>query len=393
MSRANGTGPKPQSHRHHHGRQRALGAGSGTARGPSATAPARVRSTRSIECLPRTDGIGVLTLFAFSSENWNRPTEEVGGLMKLFLGALEREVDELHRLGARLRFIGERSRFDGPILARMQAAEALTAGNTRLQPVHRRELRGALGHRARRTRRWPSEVAAGRLRARAASTKDALSARSWRCPTCPRRSLHPHRRRALRISNFLLWQLAYCELHFTDIVLARRGCGCAAAPRWTDYAGRERRLRPDQPPRSRAGRHRGNRVTNTRMLAALMHGPAGHRGVLFLPSAALAGGAGRGACCWSHCGSGLRLIGCRRHARRALTILLACNLALMARWSGARAGPRRVGRRCFQLVIALIGVGVVAGLRLLWLKLLPLRAHAHVGARAWPSSSSIGSAG
>ena len=86
---------------------------------------------RSVEfCLER--GIGALTLFAFSSENWNRPADEVGGLMKLFLGALEREVEELHRLGARLRFIGERSRFDGAILARMQAAETLTAANTRL---------------------------------------------------------------------------------------------------------------------------------------------------------------------------------------------------------------------------------------------------------------------
>ena len=70
-------------------------------------------------------GIEALTLFAFSSENWNRPTEEVGGLMRLFLGALEREVDELHRLGVRLRFIGERERFDPAIQARMQAAETL----------------------------------------------------------------------------------------------------------------------------------------------------------------------------------------------------------------------------------------------------------------------------
>ena len=79
------------------------------------------------------NGVQALTLFAFSSENWNRPSDEVGGLMKLFLGALEREVDELHRLGARMRFIGERARFAPEILARMQAAESLTAGNARLQ--------------------------------------------------------------------------------------------------------------------------------------------------------------------------------------------------------------------------------------------------------------------
>src|SRR5688500_19272219 len=78
-------------------------------------------------------GIEVLTLFAFSSENGGRPDEEIGGLMKLFIGALEREVDELHRRGVRIRFIGERDRFADAIRARMTAAETQTAGNTRLQ--------------------------------------------------------------------------------------------------------------------------------------------------------------------------------------------------------------------------------------------------------------------
>ena len=71
-------------------------------------------------------GIRVLTLFAFSSENWNRPAEEVGGLMKLFLTALDREVAELHRLGVRIRFIGERDRFADGIRSRMAEAEART---------------------------------------------------------------------------------------------------------------------------------------------------------------------------------------------------------------------------------------------------------------------------
>ena len=81
-------------------------------------------------CLER--GIEALTLFAFSSENWGRPEDEVGALMKLFLGALEREVDELDRRGVRVRFIGERERFSDAIRARMQGAEQLTAGNQRL---------------------------------------------------------------------------------------------------------------------------------------------------------------------------------------------------------------------------------------------------------------------
>src|SRR5687767_3774573 len=74
-------------------------------------------------------GIEALTLFAFSSENWGRPEDEVGALMKLFLNALEREVEELHRRNVRIRFIGERERFNEALRARMQVAEALTAGN------------------------------------------------------------------------------------------------------------------------------------------------------------------------------------------------------------------------------------------------------------------------
>src|SRR5690554_2840911 len=81
-------------------------------------------------CLER--GVGALTLFAFSSENWGRPADEVGALMKLFLNALDREVGELHRRGVRVRFVGDRSRFDAAITARMDAAEGLTAGNSRL---------------------------------------------------------------------------------------------------------------------------------------------------------------------------------------------------------------------------------------------------------------------
>src|SRR5262245_63686365 len=73
--------------------------------------------------------IHALTLFAFSSENWGRPEEEVGALMKLFLNAMEREVEELHRRGVRIRFIGQRERFGDAIRARMDAAESMTRDN------------------------------------------------------------------------------------------------------------------------------------------------------------------------------------------------------------------------------------------------------------------------
>ena len=183
-------------------------------------------------------GIEALTLFAFSSENWNRPQEEVGGLMKLFLGALEREVDELHRLGARLRFIGERSRFEGALLARMEAAESLTAGNARLQLSiaasygGRQDIAGA-------ARSLAIDVAAGRLKPEqvdeaALGTRVALA-------DLPAPDLFIRTGGEIRISNFLLWQLAYTELWFTETLWP--DVDAATLQRAIDdYAGRERRF-------------------------------------------------------------------------------------------------------------------------------------------------------
>lgn len=184
-----------------------------------------------------THGIEVLTLFAFSSENWGRPDEEVGGLMKLFLGALEREVDELHRLGVRLRFIGRRERFNDAILARMAAAEALTAGNARLQLV----IAASYGGRqdiADAARALAQEVAAGRLAADAID-EAALHAR-MALADLPEPDLFIRTGGELRISNFLLWQMAYTELWFTDTLwpdvdAATLDAAVAA------YAGRQRR--------------------------------------------------------------------------------------------------------------------------------------------------------
>ena len=192
---------------------------------------------RSVEfCLER--GIGALTLFAFSSENWNRPADEVGGLMKLFLGALEREVEELHRLGARLCFIGERSRFDGAILARMQAAETLTAANTRLHL----NIAASYGGRqdiAAAARALAEEVAAGRLRPEQID-EAALGARVA-LADLPAPDLFIRTGGELRISNFLLWQLAYTELWFTDALWPDVDATLLQAA-LDDYARRERRF-------------------------------------------------------------------------------------------------------------------------------------------------------
>ena len=183
-------------------------------------------------------GIEALTLFAFSSENWNRPTEEVGGLMKLFLGALEREVDELHRLGARLRFIGDRERFAPEILARMQAAETLTASNAKLQLCIAASYGGRqdIAHAA---RALAEDVAAGRLRPEQID-EHALSARVA-LADLPAPDLFIRTGGEIRISNFLLWQLAYTELWFTDTLWP--DMDAATLQRALDhYAGRERRF-------------------------------------------------------------------------------------------------------------------------------------------------------
>lgn len=192
---------------------------------------------RSVEfCLEK--GIPALTLFAFSSENWNRPADEVSGLMKLFLGTLEREVEELHRLGARLRFIGERERFDDAIRARMQAAEALTAGN------HRLHLTIAASYGGRQdivcaARALAEAVAAGRLR------PDQIDERTlgahMALADLPAPDLFIRTGGELRISNFLLWQLAYAELWFTDALWPDVDATVLQAA-LDDFARRERRF-------------------------------------------------------------------------------------------------------------------------------------------------------
>ncbi|MBB1089379.1 di-trans,poly-cis-decaprenylcistransferase [Lysobacter sp. SG-8] len=162
-------------------------------------------------CLER--GVEALTLFAFSSENWGRPEDEVGALMKLFLNALEREVEELHRRGVRIRFIGERERFSDAIRQRMAHAESVTAGNHRLHLT----IAASYGGRwdlAQAARALAEDVAAGRL-APEQIDEAALHARTC-LSDLPAPDLFIRTGGDLRISNFLLWQLAYTELWFTE---------------------------------------------------------------------------------------------------------------------------------------------------------------------------------
>jgi undecaprenyl diphosphate synthase len=184
------------------------------------------------------EGIEALTLFAFSSENWGRPDEEVGALMKLFMNALDREVAELDRRGVRIRFIGERARFNPPIRTRMEAAERQTLGNSRLTLT----IAASYGGRqdiAAAARSLAEDVAAGRLRPE--QIDEALFARRVALADLPPPDLFIRTGGDVRISNFMLWQLAYTELWFTETLWPELD---AATLRRAieDYASRERRF-------------------------------------------------------------------------------------------------------------------------------------------------------
>ncbi len=183
-------------------------------------------------------GIQALTLFAFSSENWGRPEEEVGALMKLFLNALEREVDELHRRGVRVRFIGERGRFSDTIRERMRHAEALTEGNNRLSLT----IAASYGGRqdiAMAARSLAEDVAAGRLRPE--DIDEAAFGARTALADLPAPDLFIRTGGDTRISNFLLWQLAYTELWFTETLWPELDADTLRQAIAT-YASRERRF-------------------------------------------------------------------------------------------------------------------------------------------------------
>lgn len=187
-------------------------------------------------CIER--GIGALTLFAFSSENWQRPPDEVSALMGLFLRALDREVEELHRRHVRLRFIGERGHFNADLQRRMQQAETLTLENRGLNL----SIAASYGGRwdiARAARRLAARVAAGEISVEDIDEQRVDEAMSL--AELPAPDLFLRTGGDQRISNFLLWQLAYTELYFTETLwpdLSRAVLDEAL----TAYASRERRF-------------------------------------------------------------------------------------------------------------------------------------------------------
>ena len=154
-------------------------------------------------------GVAYLTVFAFSTENWRRPADEVGFLMNLFLQSLQKQVARLHENGLRLQVVGDRSRFAPEIVAGIEAAEALTAANTGLTLTIAADYGG----------RWDILQAANKAVQQGAEhlTEDNLSAHLC-LGNMPEPDLFIRTGGEQRISNFLLWQLAYTELYFTDVL-------------------------------------------------------------------------------------------------------------------------------------------------------------------------------
>ncbi|MBB3122266.1 undecaprenyl diphosphate synthase [Massilia violacea] len=154
-------------------------------------------------------GIEYLTVFAFSSENWRRPEEEVSLLMRLFVTALEREVAKMHANNIRLKVVGDLSRFDAKLQAMIAAAERKTAANTRLTVTVCANYGG----------RWDIMQAVGKMVAAhpgASDFSEAQLAPHLAMAYAPEPDLFIRTGGEERISNFLLWQLAYTELYFTD---------------------------------------------------------------------------------------------------------------------------------------------------------------------------------
>lgn len=151
-------------------------------------------------------GVGVLTVFAFSSENWNRPVEEVTGLMELMVGALGREVPKLKEDGVQLHFIGERGGLSDKMVGGLLQAEAATAQN------HRLVLNVCFNYGG----RWDIARAAADLARRGEPLTEASMDRAMALAHVPDPDLFIRTGGEQRLSNFLLWQSAYSELFFSD---------------------------------------------------------------------------------------------------------------------------------------------------------------------------------
>jgi undecaprenyl diphosphate synthase len=188
------------------------------------------------DCIQR--NVRYLTLFAFSSENWRRPPDEVGMLMKLFLDALEREVADLHDNQVVLNFIGDRELLGAELTRRMRSAEQLTAQNTGLK-LNVAMAYGGRWDIAQACRSLAADAAAGTLAA--GDIDEALVAERLALAGIPDPDLLIRTGGEQRISNFLLWNLAYTELYFSEVLWPEFSAGHLDAA-FEFFAQRERRF-------------------------------------------------------------------------------------------------------------------------------------------------------
>jgi len=176
---------------------------------------AGVETVRRVVKLCLENGIQVLTLFAFSSENWQRPQQEVSSLMDIFMTALQQEIDSLHKNKVRLRFIGARNAFSEKLQQLIGEAETLTQNNPNLTLVIAANY-GGRWDIVETAKRLASLVKQGHLESQ--DINENYFTTQLCLADLPEPDLFIRTSGEKRISNFLLWQLAYTELYFTDIL-------------------------------------------------------------------------------------------------------------------------------------------------------------------------------
>tara|TARA_R110001592_G_C13178841_1_gene750620 strand:- start:3519 stop:4298 length:780 start_codon:yes stop_codon:yes gene_type:complete len=187
---------------------------------------AGVEAVRKVVTTCAEEGVEVLTLFAFSSENWRRPKDEVSALMRLFLFALEREVKKIHRNNIRLKIIGDRLQFSELLQKHMISAEALTAQNTGMTLVIAANY-GGQWDIVQAGKKLAEQVEQGLISSKDVNSELFQSFLS--IGDLPMPDLMIRTAGELRISNFMLWQLAYAEFYFSDLY-------------WPDFGSDQMRL-------------------------------------------------------------------------------------------------------------------------------------------------------
>ncbi len=183
-------------------------------------------------------GIPYLTVYAFSSENWSRPTVEVKQLLDLFMKALTKDIRELDEHGVQVCFIGDREAFNRPLRDGMRRAERRTAGNNKLR-LNVAVNYGGRADLTRAARQLATKVKQGELHPD--QIDQVLFGRELFMSDIPEPDLLIRTGGEKRLSNFLLWQLAYTELHFSDVLWPDFSAEHVTAA-LKDFASRERRF-------------------------------------------------------------------------------------------------------------------------------------------------------